>query len=270
VNDGLLQVLGGGSPHLASQWDYDDFDVRLQWRPLKKGYNSGFYIRSGRAVGANQINLAEKDCGHLMGNVAGGPAVPALQKPPGEWNDWRVLAVGDNVTFWCNGTKAWEVTGFKGSRGYLGLQAEGAAIDFRNLRIKEIGFAPVAFDRVAGWQAHGATHMATDAGVILKSSKAYKDYTLRLEYRSGAKAALNLRGKIWVTAPEPGDAATRANPSDPWNYLEVTVRGDKGQVWLNGATPNVPPLGSDAAAPVVIEALGPATIRNVRIREAKE
>ena len=51
VEDGVIKLSGGGSPHLGSQWDYDDFDFRLEWRGFKKGYNSGVYVRSGRAVG---------------------------------------------------------------------------------------------------------------------------------------------------------------------------------------------------------------------------
>ena len=138
VEGGMIKLLGGGSPHLASVKEYEDFDVRIQWRAHKKGYNSGFYIRSGKNVSANQINLAESDCGHLIYGVKGGNAVPKLQKPPGEWNEWRVLAVGDKLTLWCNGTKAWEVNNFKPRKGYIGLQAEGAAIDFKNIRIKEL------------------------------------------------------------------------------------------------------------------------------------
>jgi hypothetical protein len=136
VEDGMIRLLGGGSPHLASDKEYADFDLRLEWRAHKKGYNSGLFIRSGRNVSANQINLAQSDAGHLMGGAKGGKAVPELQKNPGEWNDWRVLAVGDRVTLWCNGKQAWDVTGFNTRRGYIGLQAEGAAIDFRNMRIK--------------------------------------------------------------------------------------------------------------------------------------
>jgi len=138
VKDGMIRLLGGGNPHLASTKEYADFDLRFKWRAHKKGYNSGLFIRSGRNVGANQINLAQSDAGHLMGGAKGGKKVPELQKEPGEWNDWRVLAVDERVTLWCNGKKAWEVTGFKTKRGYIGLQAEGAAIDFKNIRIKEL------------------------------------------------------------------------------------------------------------------------------------
>jgi hypothetical protein len=138
VEDGVIKLSGGNSPHLASQGEFGDFDVRFQWRALQEKYNSGFFIRSGREVKANQINLSQAAVGKLMSGAKGGDAVPSLQKPVGEWNDWRVLAIGDHVTFWCNGQRAWEVTGFKDRRGYLGLQAEGARMEFRSIRIKEI------------------------------------------------------------------------------------------------------------------------------------
>jgi hypothetical protein len=138
VEDGVIKLSGGNSPHLASQGEFGDFDVRFQWRAMREKYNSGFFIRSGREVKANQINLSQAAVGKLMSGAQGGDAVPALQMPVGQWNDWRVLAVGDHVTFWCNGQKAWEVSGFKDRRGYLGLQAEGAPMEFRNIRIKEL------------------------------------------------------------------------------------------------------------------------------------
>jgi hypothetical protein len=138
VEDGVIKLSGGNSPHLASQREFADFDVRLQWRAMRDKYNSGFFIRSGREVKANQINLSQTAVGKLMSGAQGGDPVPKLQKPVGEWNEWRVLAVGDRVTFWCNGQRAWEVSGFNDRRGYLGLQAEGAPIEFRNIRIKEL------------------------------------------------------------------------------------------------------------------------------------
>jgi hypothetical protein len=147
VEDGVIKLAGGNSPHLASQAEYADFDVRFQWRALREKYNSGFFIRSGREVKANQINLSQAAVGKLMSGAKGGDAVPALQKPVGEWNEWRVLAVGDRVTFWCNGQRAWEVTGFQDGRGYLGLQAEGAPLEFRNIRIKVIGGGAGASDK---------------------------------------------------------------------------------------------------------------------------
>lgn len=139
VKDGVILVTGGGSPHLATDKEYADFELQLEWRALRDKYNSGLFIRSGRKVGANQINLAKgAEGGFIGGKVKGAKTVPDLQKPAGEWNDWRVRVRGDKVTFWCNGKLAWEATGLKQDKGYIGLQAEGAPIEFRNLRIREI------------------------------------------------------------------------------------------------------------------------------------
>jgi hypothetical protein len=143
VADGVIKLDGGNSPHLASRREFADFDVRLQWRALREKYNSGFFIRSGRDVKDNQINLSQAAVGKLLSETPGGDPVPKLQKPVGEWNEWRVLAVGDRVTFWCNGQRAWEVSGLKAPRGYLGLQAEGAPMEFRNIRIKELNGAAI-------------------------------------------------------------------------------------------------------------------------------
>ncbi len=139
VKDGVLALSGGGSPHLATEKEYADFELRLEWRALKEKYNSGLFLRSGQKVGANQINLAKGSEGAFInGKVSGAKAVPTLQKPHGEWNEWRVVVKGDNVSFWCNGQRAWEGTGIKPAKGYIGLQAEGAPMEFRHLRIREI------------------------------------------------------------------------------------------------------------------------------------
>lgn len=139
VEEGLIKVTGGGKPHLASAADYGDFEMRFEWRGMRDKYNSGFFLRSGKQVGANQINLAKGSEGAFIGGkVQGAKAVPDLQKAPGEWNEWRVRVVGDKLTFWCNGKLAWEATGLTPARGYIGLQAEGAPLEFRNLRIREI------------------------------------------------------------------------------------------------------------------------------------
>jgi hypothetical protein len=139
AQDGMILLSGGSEPHLATEQEYADFELRLQWRALRDPYNSGLFIRSGQKVGANQINLAKgKEGDFVNGKVKGAKPVPQLQKPAKEWNDWRVLVRGDKVTFWCNGQKAWEATGIRPAKGYIGIQAEGAPIEFRNLRIREI------------------------------------------------------------------------------------------------------------------------------------
>ncbi len=139
VADGLIKLSGGGKPNLGSEKSYADFEMKFEWRAVKDKYNSGFFIRSGEKVGANQLNLAKGSEGAFIGGkLTGATPVPKLQKPTGEWNEWRVLVVGEKVTFWCNGELAWEGTGLQPKEGYIGLQAEGAALEFRKLRIREV------------------------------------------------------------------------------------------------------------------------------------
>ncbi len=229
-----------------------------------------------------------------MGKIKGGPKVPELQKGLAEWNAWRVLASGERMTLWCNGKKAWEVTEFNVPRGYLGLQAEGQVMEFRNLRIKEIGFEPLGDPKkwvgAEGWKVEDGV-LVTD-GPAETAKKDYKSYVLRLEWlaRKGAVGAIGPRGKAPLGAVSFGDVAGGSggiaaadakpakdldNPLGQWNYLEVRVAGDKARVWLNGT---VVADGVDltkikdlpASGPVGLVGQGGMRFRNVRIKAVNE
>lgn len=131
IDDGMMVLLGGNNS-IFTEKTFGDFVVRFEFRPEKKGYNSGFYIR-----GNNQINLAQGDAGRLFG-YDNAKKVPDLHKAPGEWNQWEVSAIGPKVTLTVNGKLAWSIDNFKPKSGPIGIQAEGQHIDFKNLRIKEI------------------------------------------------------------------------------------------------------------------------------------
>lgn len=246
VEDGVIKLSGGGGPNLGSQWDYEDFEMRFEWRGMRDKYNSGYYIRSGRQVGSNQINLAKGDEGHFFGGkMKGGPAVPDLQKPFGEWNEWRTRVVGDKVTFWCNDKLAWEGTEFESKRGYIGLQTEGAPLEFRNLRIQEIGFKHLQDDDFVSHPKRTQDKHTRDK---------FGDFTLRLEWQSaaGKTADIRLRGgglggylsKISLGDVQDGSggipglgikpAKKLDTPAGQWNYLEARLVGKKISVWLNG------------------------------------
>ena len=132
-----MLMLSGGNSHLFTTDSYEDFVVRFEWRPAKKGYNSGFFIR-----GNNQIQMLQSDCGHLMTNAKETKAVPELHKEPGEWNEWEVTCIGSKAALKVNGKAAWEIDTFKPKKGPIGIEAEGHPIDFRNLRIKVIEKKP--------------------------------------------------------------------------------------------------------------------------------
>ena len=265
AGDGMIQLLKGGNPHLATQWDFDDFDVRLQWRAHKKTYNSGFYIRSGKAVNANQINLNQPAVGELINTVPAlkgkGVGVPELHKEGGngEWNDWRVLAVGKKVTFWVNGKQAWEVDEFVPDRGYLGLQAEGT-IDFRNLRIKEMGFELFRDPKDLKGDGWSAKDDILSGSGKLTAPKSYKNYTLRIEFRGNG---LLLLGETKLPFDH-ADFKALLHPEGQFNYLQVKVADGKAKLWLNTQDLKSDLAVGEGAISVVPEKT--LDLRNFRIR----
>jgi Domain of Unknown Function (DUF1080) len=298
VEDGVIKITGK-APHLGSQWDYEDFDVRFEWRAMDEKYNSGFYIRSGRSVGANQINLAKGgEGGWVPGSngvkLDGAKTVPALQNKWSEWNAWRVTAVGDKVTFWCNDKLAWEATGFEAKRGYIGLQQEGAKIEFRNLRIKELGYEVLNDAKKwsidgSGWKIDDGTFTPGDKAMLLSTVKNdYKDYVFRVEYRADkdANGGIGLRGEkatehfVVVGDLKSGSGAMAHEkpakkvdyPLGQWNYLELRVKDNKATVWLNGTVvvENADLKGAPDAGSISLQQVGKGLqFRNPRIKEVK-
>ena len=81
-----------------------------------------------------------------------------MARPAGEWNTVRLLVKGNHVEHWLNGTKIVEyelgsadwkrrvaASKFKdmpgygvASRGHIALQDHGAAIAFRNIKVREL------------------------------------------------------------------------------------------------------------------------------------
>jgi hypothetical protein len=57
----------------------------------------------------------------------------ALEKPPGEWNTYEIIAIRDTVTLVINGEEVNRATGCDLNPGRICLTSEGSEIHFRNL-----------------------------------------------------------------------------------------------------------------------------------------
>jgi len=125
------------------------FHVECRFVPLagkKHYYNSGIFIRNS-ADGTiwHQCQLM-MDGGYLFGNTpANGqperflsPVDSHCMKRAGEWNTVELTARGQTLTVWFNGAVVSQYTACKVPAGYIGLESEGFAIDFRNLKLKEL------------------------------------------------------------------------------------------------------------------------------------
>jgi hypothetical protein len=59
-------------------------------------------------------------------------------KPAGEWNIYELSAVGKQITLWINGAVTSRFKECEVPRGFVGLEAEGYCIEYRNIQMKPI------------------------------------------------------------------------------------------------------------------------------------
>lgn len=75
-----------------------------------------------------------------VGNATSKRSFPTkrLVRPAGQWNHYYVRAINGEVRLWVNGEEVCGGTRCTPAQGYLALEAEGAPIDFRNVRVREL------------------------------------------------------------------------------------------------------------------------------------
>jgi len=100
VVDGVI-TYDGKADSLCTAKDYGDFEMLVDWR-IHEGGDSGLYLR-----GSPQVQIWDDPVGSggLYNNQKNSskPSVKA-DNPPGEWNRFRVLMVGEKVTIFLNDT----------------------------------------------------------------------------------------------------------------------------------------------------------------------
>jgi hypothetical protein len=149
VNDGVFQVTDGnlhlakGEGWLRTEKEYKDFVLELEWRALSEKYDSGIFVRSGAEGkpwpdGGWQINLKSNQLGALVKGSR--TVVPAESdpEPVNKWVKFRIEVKGKKIVLFVNGEKAWESDALDRESGFIGIEAEGHAFDFRAIRIQEL------------------------------------------------------------------------------------------------------------------------------------
>lgn len=163
MKDDVLVCKGTPKGYLATKKSYQDFTLELQWRwPAEgKAGKGGVLIRK---TGPDRIwprsleaQINHPDAGDFWG-LAGYPiAAPTqrrtalehpqfgklvnikktanLERPKGQWNDYRIVAEGDTVTLYINSQQVNKATGCADVAGPILLTAEGDEIHFRNIRL---------------------------------------------------------------------------------------------------------------------------------------
>jgi len=119
VADGALTRVGGGGD-IVTVDEFTDFELALEWR-IAPGGNSGIMYRVSEAGDATHFTGPEMqvldNAGHPDGrsplSSAGAcygmyPPASDATRPVGSWNGVRIVATGQRVEHWLNGTRVVE------------------------------------------------------------------------------------------------------------------------------------------------------------------
>lgn len=158
--NGILFVQGGGGGWLMTEKEYDNFELRLEFKMPQKG-NSGVALRSpwqgNPAYAGMEIQLLDdaswkglrptQQTGSIYDVV---PAAKVVTKPQGEWNQICIICQGRQVAIEVNGEKLVDANldeykkhferhpGLQRAGGHLGLQSYNFRVEFRNIFIKPL------------------------------------------------------------------------------------------------------------------------------------
>lgn len=194
VRDGKIHCTGKPVGGLRTTRHYENFILELEWRHLTSGGNSGVFVW-GTPINApgvpflRGIEVQALDHGFAaqwerkngrkpdgftthgdvfpihgatmtpIGRTNGKRGFPSedRSKPSPEWNHYRIVANNGSIRLHVNGK---EVSGGDNCvyrKGYLALESEGAPVEFRNIRIKELPSTGAGPDVTApldpGWRS---------------------------------------------------------------------------------------------------------------------
>jgi hypothetical protein len=154
VKDGVL-AYDGKSGSLQTVKDYGNFELLLDWKIAPAG-DSGLYLRGNPQVQIWDSDTTPGARGEDKGSGSGGlwnnkgkgkRPLKKADKPVGEWNNFRILMVGDQVTVYLNGELVvddapldnyWEKGQPLPAKGPIELQHHGDPLWFRNIYIREL------------------------------------------------------------------------------------------------------------------------------------
>ncbi|XAL98818.1 DUF1080 domain-containing protein [Phycisphaeraceae bacterium D3-23] len=176
--DGILYCTGRPTGVLRSTQTYTNFEIVLEWNHRREGGNSGLFVWTPEDViermtadpkpglptgievqildpGYNPAQQGTWFTSHgdvfpvgqrmtpfppLSNNGQGPRSFPSEDrvKDHGHWNHYYVRAINGEIRLWVNGKEVSGGNECSTTSGYICLESEGAPIEFRNLRLREL------------------------------------------------------------------------------------------------------------------------------------
>ena len=156
VSDGVLQI-NRGTGWLRSDDTFGDFILKMEFRFLEDGANSGIFVRTGPTSADDdngwpnngyQIQCMDTLTGTPLGHLIpyGAPpfestsdmeALTRAYKPAGEWHLYEIRAHGETLSVRLNGEIITTATKIENQKGHIGIQGELGLLEFRKIEIEQ-------------------------------------------------------------------------------------------------------------------------------------
>lgn len=236
------EIIGQTRPNtpntfLCTEREYADFELELEFK-VDPALNSGIQFRSHSAPGVMngrvwgyQAEIDPSDRAYTGGiyDEGIGAWIQDLSEKPdaraafkqGDWNTYRIRAVGDRLQTWVNGVPAADATHQRSRSGFIALQVHSVGnrqdpleVRWRNIRIRELGVASA---------------MPANATPLMDGPEALAKWTRRGS--NGGPAGWVWSDGAFQVVPGQGDIMTRQRWRDQEVYLEFMVddNGASGQ-----------------------------------------
>lgn len=249
VKDSAIHCTGDPRPPYValSEKEYENFILELDFKISANG-NSGLFLHApldGRQS-KNGFELQILDdagrpptpwsTGALYDLVA--PDTNA-SRPAGEWNHYKIEFNWPLVKVWLNDVQIHDLDispdhqmRYRRRVGYLGLQNHGAAVDFKNIFIKELP-GKIKYESLfngkdltgwktigdANWHVEDGALVATEGSGYLVSEKTYQNFEF-LTYARICNVAYGGVYYRWLSQDDPGYLAEFYNLSDAIKYTQ--------------------------------------------------
>ena len=172
VRDGMIVTTGVPTGFMATDRQYENFIVELDWQHMKEGGNSGLFIWGeglpapgvpyAKGIEVQILDLGyEKNKGAWEWFTSHGDIFPIWGatmtavaptaksgvrsfpsekrvKPSPEWNHYRVECNNGEIRLSVNGKEVTVGKACVPRKGYICLESEGSECHFKNIRIKEL------------------------------------------------------------------------------------------------------------------------------------
>lgn len=243
VDDALNSGIQIRSHRYADDRTVKTFDGKaIVERKQSKGRVHGYQIEispDDRGVSGGVYDEARR--GWLQTPDKDSPGSKAFKK--GEWNKYKIQAIGDNIKVWINGAQTADLIDPVDMTGFIALQVHSfkgphpAVVKWRNIRIQDLGrheWRPL-FDgkTLSGWTHQGGGTFTVENGAIVGRSK---DGDERIGFVISDRNFSDVTTRVKFKAPKGNSGYfVRTQPPSMKGYeVEVDSKMRTGGYWEVG------------------------------------